>query len=209
MYPLVVKCLAADDSAWGELWMIFDHVAARPVRRILSRAGFEATESDDVAIEVFMWICERNCGRLRSFRGETKAELANWLVHIAVNFTRNWIRRRLRAMRRERKAIKHVIISSRMGESEAEILALLEDLKTIAPLNDINRLRMFAGLNPTQDSQDVSSKTSIDEIPSRTQRRWKKKLEEKLRTGHWRGRRRKPKHPPPGSRGRERKMKNS
>jgi len=129
MLELIQQCLADDDEAWGELWSIYDHIVAEPVRKLLVREGFDASEADDVAQDIYLHLHENDNARLRTFQGETQRELEIWLAHTAANFTRNWIDAHWRARKRERDAVEVAGERERDGPTEADISSLLSELK--------------------------------------------------------------------------------
>lgn len=183
--PLIRGCLADDGAAWAELWVIFDHFAAQPVRTIVRRFGLDASEADDVAVEVFVRLIEDDHRRLRSFRGTTDAELHAWLARVACNGAKDWVKKRLRQQRREQRAVvMRSGLPARRGLTEQEVERLLEELTAAGESRDARRLRILAGLDPDQ---------TVAAVPARTRQRWTQALREKFGVGSQR-QRRKPRH---------------
>jgi DNA-directed RNA polymerase specialized sigma24 family protein len=158
MLKLIEECLADHGQAWAELWLIYDDVAAKPVRALLVRAGFDPSEADDLAQEIYMHLHENDNARLRSFRGETQRDLAIWLGHLAVNFTRNWIVAHRRAEKREKKAFREFPESERDGPTEADIDSLLRELEGWLSPDDFHllqsQLAAETGPNPEPTQPD-------------------------------------------------------
>jgi tRNA(Ile)-lysidine synthase TilS/MesJ len=169
MYTLIKLCLAdVKSSARGELWQLYDHIAAQPIRRLIVRAGFDATDADMVANECFESLWEDGFRRLRSFRGETEIELLHWLVRLAINYSHDWIKHHWRTRKRERRALKAFRDQSHDGLTETQIQAILDDLEAILSHENVERLRKLAGLSTTSDSEAEPSE--------RTRRQWKHDL---------------------------------
>ncbi len=175
MQNLIQQCRADDGPAWGELWLMYDHIAAQPIRRLLARAGFNPTEADVVAAESFESLWEDGFKRLRSFHGTTESELNNWLVHMAVNFTRNWIKERCRTQKREGSGIREIPEPERDAATEEKINSLLDDLESVRSHDDVNRLRSQVGL------ETESSPESTKPASERTLRRRFQYLERMVR----------------------------
>jgi hypothetical protein len=123
MHWLIQKCVEGDGEAWSDLWLRYDHFAARPVRRLLERVGFGAIEADEVALAVFEKLYVGRARRLHAFRGTTDAELHNRLIHVATNMTRDIIESRWRAKKRQRAARKRMPHPDRGGPTEQDVAA--------------------------------------------------------------------------------------
>jgi RNA polymerase sigma factor (sigma-70 family) len=171
LHLLIAKCLAHDESGWDDFWQLFDHYAAQAVRAIVRRFGMGAQEADDVAQDLFVHLIEEDYRRLRSFRGTTDEELHAWLTKVACNFTRDWLDKQLRAIRRERQTVAESDRPNRSGPTEHELENLIREL---ADDRDCQRLRILAGLD---------TEKPVERIPERTRQRWAKHLREKLGGG--------------------------
>jgi RNA polymerase sigma factor (sigma-70 family) len=171
MFPLLGRCLANDRNAWESLWLIYDHCAARPVRRLLVDAGFHAADADDVAQEIYVALRKDRCERLRSFQGESGVRFCTWLRHVAMNLTRDWIKKRHRAIRREREALKQLANDDHLGATEHDVETLIEE---------------FGGALTYQERADLRAIIELGGQPTRaesgrTRRRKRKAIEDKAR----------------------------
>ncbi len=135
------------------------------------RAGFDGSEADDIAIELFAGLHANGCQRLRSFRGDSQTELIGWLVRLATNRTHNWIERGWGAKLRVSLTDKRFAVPRSYTATYTEVRLLLEELEAVWSHDDVNRLRQLAGFE-----SDSSVSTS-----GRTDRRQKADLERKLR----------------------------
>ncbi len=171
MYALIKLCLADEPDAWADLWQTFDHIAAQPVRSLIVRAGFDLTEADEVAQELYLALHMNGNVRLRSFRGKSQPELESWLVHLAVNFTRDWIEKTWRARKRTRRYIQGIPTPGRSAATEPEVDTLLDDLEKVLSHEESNQLRQLAGLGGEREKP----------VSERTARRRRKHLERKVR----------------------------
>jgi len=178
MVELLRKCLEEDDAeAWADLWMWFLEVAACPVRRLLLGAGFSEEDAEDVGMEISADLFAADTQRLRSFRGQSEVQLHCWWVRVATNYARNWIDHRLRAARRQREAFVEHATGRSASPTEQQIRLLLDELEALATSKedglskrDVKRLRILAGLEPTDDT-----------VSERTLRRWRQTLGERVR----------------------------
>lgn len=177
MYALIKRCLSDGKSpSWNDLWLLYDHIAAQPVRCLIVRAGFGPTDADEVANECYESLWENDCKRLRSFRGETEAELQRWLVRVAVNYAQNWIKRHWRASKRERYALAAIAKRSGVGPTEDQIRVLLDDLEAFLSHERADHLRHLAGLDANRTPGDEPG-PSPKPLSKRTERQWKHDLE--------------------------------
>jgi DNA-directed RNA polymerase specialized sigma24 family protein len=128
MYKLIERCIAGDESAWSELWDLYHH-AAKPTRYLLIHAGFDESDADDIAVQVCTRLYDEDGKQLRSFNRDSLDELIVWLRRIAVNATRDWIKKGWRAKRRQRLRKKRRATPDRQTASLAEVESLLKELE--------------------------------------------------------------------------------
>ncbi len=196
MMPLIEQCLANNAEAWADLWLIFDHAVGQPLRQLLHRAGFQATDADDVTQEIYLFLREDDHRRLRSFRGTTERELKSWIRKLAINFMHNWVQKRWLSTKRDREFSKSLPATDRSGATEPEVVSFLKDLESIVSDDDTRHLRILAGLKP-----------SSTPVSKRTLQLWRKQLQNKI-MGISRRRRGRLRPPPPPGIGRRKKLKN-
>ena len=204
MHPLIERCLRGDREAWTEFWLTYDAVAARPVRRLLVRAGFGEREAENVVQDLYVHLRENDYERLRSFRGTTDQELTMWLVQVSANFTRNWLESAIQRRKHERGALAHLAEEERReattsmtagqkrkarghlekrdtsGPSEEELDVFLREVDKIAP-EEAARLRMLAGRVETSAPGGKPSQAPEPTVTERTLSRWLIQLFEKYR----------------------------
>jgi DNA-directed RNA polymerase specialized sigma24 family protein len=143
---LIDQCLAKDSQAWGKLVEIYDDTAAHLVRQALLLAGFDRSQADDVAVEIFQRLYENECRRLSSFKGDSDRQLKSWLVRVALNFTRDWIKKSWRSGKRQKKAEKACATElASDAPTETKILSLLKALEEALSDRDVHRLRQYLG----------------------------------------------------------------
>jgi hypothetical protein len=177
MLKLIERCLADDGQAWADLWGIYDHIAAQPVRRLIVRAGFDQSDADDVAMEIFERLRQNRCRRLRSFRGASEIKFNNWLVKVAANFTHDWIERRWRQRKREKRALSGLSEPVRDAPTDEELQSLMQELKGVLSREDFDHLRKIAGVTA---GESPTLGASTGPLSARTERRWKDDLEQKV-----------------------------
>jgi DNA-directed RNA polymerase specialized sigma24 family protein len=141
---------------------------------MLVHAGFDESDADDIAVQACTRLYANGGKQLRSFNRDSQDELIVWLRRIAVNATRDWIRKGWRAKRRERLRRKRGATPDRQTASLAEVESLLKELEadSVVSHDDMERLRRIAGLE---------SETHEPAASARTERRHKQDLERKLR----------------------------
>jgi len=165
MVELLRRCLADDDGeAWTEFWLLYFEVALPPIRSVLSRAGFGASDMEDVVMDTCVRLMEADACRLHTFRGNSIPELLGWLMSVAANVARNWVRdSRTNGCEAARQLLDVPDHSDR--SSEHRVAFALEELEQIATPGDFEKLCVLIGIGP-----------ELDSIPERTLRHWKKTL---------------------------------
>jgi len=173
MLPLFQRCIEEDHGeSWCDFWLLLENAALRPVRRLLRRFAIDPVEAEDRVQDIFVVLQEDDMKKLRSFNGDTQAELAVWLKKIAVNHTLNWLKERFRRQSHEQTAIAaHQEQTARRG-SEQKLVDLVLDLKANLNPTEIDRVEILLGIKPPHRP-----------LAKRTLRRWQKQLCDKFRAG--------------------------
>jgi hypothetical protein len=166
MLDLLQRCSRTDDfEAWADLYLVVQATVTPAVRRILLRRGFTSTDVEDVFLET---MTDLYAGKLWQFRQSTLQQLEVWLRKVASNYARKWAEKQQRARRRESRAFRSLVLRRTHTLTVREVEAVLDEFAAVATGEEIERLRILMGQEPTSVSE-------------RTLRQWRVDLEVKLR----------------------------
>jgi hypothetical protein len=104
---------------------------------------------------------------------------------MAANFTLDWIKRRWRERKREKRALRGLSESVRdesvrEAPTDEELKSLMQELEGVLSHKDIDHLRQIAGFSESPASK-LPPGASTHPVSPRTERRWKEDLERKVR----------------------------
>ena len=203
MHPLIERCLRGEPDAWEEFWLTLDNVAARPICRLLVRAGF-GDRAEDLVQDMYLHLRENDYERLRSFRGETAQELKLWLVRASANFALDWLDKATQERKHEReslaglaeaesrealssmteaqkrKARGHLEKRDASGPSEDELDVWLREREKIEP-EDVAKLRRLIRPDESSSQGGEPPRGPEPSVSARTLRDWARQLFEKYR----------------------------
>ncbi len=127
---LVRLCLARDESAWREFLKRYSPVVRAAVKRRLAFYGLPASDTDDIAQDLFTRIWDKSL--LRNVEGWEVIEY--WLAMVAANFTSSHHRSKKSDVMRNSLSLHEELVRGR-AESGLERFLADEKLSPMAELD--------------------------------------------------------------------------
>ncbi len=154
---LLTRCLAGKPEAWAELWLLYEAIAAKPIRAFFWRLGASPEEADRAVLEIFETLHANDMLKLRTCRARNKDQLQAWLYRVALSEASKWLDRERRGRRRQRKIIQRALNPDRSGADELDIHNRLAECSAVMSPRDYDRLLVAAGLKPPE--KPISERT--------------------------------------------------
>jgi len=139
----IQRCVRRNKSSWEEFVDRYSRLIYSCIKNILNSkypAQFSQDDFNDLFQEIFLWLCEDNFKKLKSFKAKNGCSFPSWLRQVVVNYTLDYLRRFQPTVSMDRQSDEGISLSDLLtDESSAKVSDVLSGIEKLAQLKECIR----------------------------------------------------------------------